>query len=495
MADSFFCVMADFSKIERLIFSRFPHTPTVGQQEACSALVRFLYDPDPHAAFVLKGYAGTGKTSLVSALIKVAPLLRIRTMLLAPTGRAAKVLSNYSGNKAYTIHKKIYMTVTDGSGVMRVARALNKHSYTLFIVDEASMIGADTPSDAVAGRSLLEDLIDFVNDGYHCRLLFVGDGAQLPPVGASESPALSADYLESMSMLSVSHYELTEVVRQRQESGILYNATRLRQQIVDMDDQSAIEYPLFDLGGFSDVSRLGGYDLSESITVAFGGDGLEQVAIVTRSNKRANLFNQAIRNRVLFREEQISAGDYLMVVKNNYFWVDETSDVGFIANGDIVEVMSVRHFQELYGFHFVDATLRLVDYPNEPTIDCKLLLETLESESPSLTRDEHHRLYLSVMEDYADLPTRADQLKELQKNPYYNALQVKFSYALTCHKTQGGQWRTIYIDAGFLPEEMKNRDYLRWLYTAFTRATEQVYLIDFEDCCFVGRGDDASESD
>ena len=472
-------------QVEQLIFSHFPHTPTDGQREACGAIVRFLYDPDPNAAFVLKGYAGTGKTSLVSALIQVAPYLHLRTVLLAPTGRAAKVLSSYSGKKAYTIHKKIYMTVTDGDGFMRIARALNKHTYTLFIVDEASMIGVDEYTGDYSNRSLLEDLIEYVADGYHCRLMFVGDGAQLPPVGLSESPALDAAYLMSVSSLQVHQYELTEVVRQQKQSGILYNATTLRQLLSTMESDEPFDAPLFTTEGFPDVVRLSGMDLEEALQTAYSGDCLEDVAIVTRSNKRANLFNQAIRNRILFREEEVNAGDYLMVVKNNYYWLEEDSEIGFIANGDIVEVMSVRNREEQYGFHFVDATVRFVDYPDEPTLDCKLILETLYSESPSLSRDESSTFYHSVMEEYVELPTKTAKLKALRSNPYFNALQVKFSYALTCHKTQGGQWRNIFVDQGFLTEEMKNKEYLRWLYTAVTRATEHLYLLNFDPTFFV----------
>jgi exodeoxyribonuclease-5 len=470
-------------RVVQFILSHFPHQPTAGQLAACGRMVEFLYDPDPLASFVLKGYAGTGKTSLVSALIQSAPALRIKTVLLAPTGRAAKVLSGYAGQPAYTIHKKIYQTITDGSGVMRMARALNKHTYTLFIVDEASMIGlADESGDG--RRNLLEDLIDYVVEGSHCRLMLIGDTAQLPPVGAGESPALDIQYLRAVSQLKVYHYELTEVVRQQHFSGILLNATMLRTQIAQLDESQLPQMPLFDLDGCDDFVRLGGSDLQEVLEQEYGADRLEHVAIITRSNKRANLFNQEIRNRVLFREEEVNAGDYLMVVKNNYYWIDEESDIGFIANGDIVEVQSIRNHQHLYGFHFVDATLRFVDYPETPLQDCKLLLETLHSESPSLTREESQRLFDAVMEDYAEMPHKADRLKAVKNNPYYNALQIKFSYALTCHKTQGGQWETVIIDQGYLTDDMLDREYLRWLYTAITRATRKVYLLNFQDKFF-----------
>lgn len=438
-------------------------------------MARFLYDADPRSAFLLKGYAGTGKTSLVSALIQVLPQLKVNTLLLAPTGRAAKVIASYSGRPAFTIHKKIYMTVTDASGAVRTARAINKHAYTLFIVDEASMIGLEPTSTR---QSLLEDLIDYVYDGNHCRLMLIGDTAQLPPVGQTESPALDERYLAAAFGLNVLAAELTEVVRQQQLSGILSNATNLRTQISSLTAAEA-QMPLFAPNG-TDVVRLSGEDLMETLFREYGDFALDQVVVVCRSNKRANLFNQGIRNSVLFREEEVNAGDYLMVVKNNYFWLDEESTIGFIANGDIVEVLSVRNVQELYGFRFADATVRFVDYPDEPSHDCKLLLSTLYSESPSLTSDEANTLFNNVMEDYADLPRKSDRLHELRQNPYFNALQVKFAYALTCHKTQGGQWHTVIVDQGFLGENPVDRDYLRWLYTAFTRATDRVYLLNFD---------------
>lgn len=438
-------------------------------------MARFLYDADPRSAMLLRGYAGTGKTSLVSALIRTLPQLRVGTLLLAPTGRAAKVLSAYSGRQAFTIHKKIYMTATDATGQLRTVRAANKHSHTLFIVDEASMIGIEP---GVSRQSLLEDLVEYVYSGNHCRLMLIGDTAQLPPVGQSESPALDSRYLKASFGLNVLSHELTEVVRQQTLSGILANATSLRGQIAEMQAADEARMPLFEVAG--DVVNLNGQDLMEVLNSEYSDGGAEDVVVVTRSNKRANLFNQGIRSSILFREGEVNAGDYLMVVKNNYFWLDDSSTIGFIANGDIVEVLSVRHVQELYGFRFADATLRFVDYPDEQPLDCKLLLSTLYSESPSLTADEQARLYSTVMEDYADLPHKADRLRELRQNPYYNALQVKFSYALTCHKTQGGQWRTVIVDQGFLPPDQRlDRDYLRWLYTAFTRATGKVYLLGF----------------
>ncbi|MBR1792235.1 MAG: AAA family ATPase [Bacteroidales bacterium] len=447
-------------------------------------LVRFLYDYDPGATALLRGYAGTGKTSLISALIQSAPALKIKTQLLAPTGRAAKVLSGYAGRTAYTIHRKIYTTIEDASGTVRTVRSRNKHTYTLFIVDEASMID-DGLSLTSARTSLLQDLIDYVLEGQSCRLLFVGDSAQLPPVGAEESPALDASYLQTLAPLKIFDCELTEVVRQRLSSGILYNATLIRNQLSQMNAYDELRLPLFQCAQFPDIIRLQGSELEETLFREYDGNGSEDVAVICRSNKLANIYNQAIRNRIFFREEEVNAGDYLMIVKNNYFWTEADSPMGFIANGDIAEVLSIRNHQELYGFHFVDATLRFIDYADTPSLDCKLLLETLHSESPSLTSTQSQQLFEQVMEDYADLPTKGDRVRALRQNPYFNALQVKFSYALTCHKTQGGQWRTIFIEQGYLSEEMLNREFLRWLYTAITRATEKVYLLNFQDRFFV----------
>lgn len=464
-------------QVENLILGALGYAPTEDQRLACKAMVSFLYSPDSYRAFLLRGYAGTGKTSLVSALIRIAPQLRIRTILLAPTGRAAKVLSSYAGRRAYTIHKKIYVSVLDSAGVRRVVRAKNKFNYTLFIVDEASMIGTDVLAQGT-GNSLLEDLVDFVIEGNHCRLMLIGDAAQLPPVGMAESPALDSDYLMSMSPLHVDQYEMKTVVRQQQQSGVLYNATAVRQTLFQPFFNP--ELLQFKLNGFDDVVRLDGAELEDTLQSLYSSYSMDDVVVVTRSNKRANLFNAAIRSRILFREGALNAGDMIMVVHNNYYWVDEESDMGFIANGDVAEVLSVRKYEELYGFHFVNASLRFVDYPDAPTIECKLLLETLTSESPSLTPDESKRFFQTVMEDYSDIPSHSERMQALQKNPFYNALQVKFAYALTCHKTQGGQWKYVIVDQGYLTDEMINVSWLRWLYTALTRSTHRLYLLNFD---------------
>ena len=464
-------------QVQQLLFAKFPHTPTEGQIEACRLLTEFLFNPDPLSAFVLKGYAGTGKTTLVSALIQTLPALRVRSVLLAPTGRAAKVLSNYSGRQALTIHKKIYATTADANGLLRCSRIPNKHSYTLFIVDEASMIGEDNDS----GHDLLADLIDYVKEGSHCRLMLIGDTAQLPPVGSPVSPALDCEYLQTAYGLDIHSCELTEVVRQAETSGILHNSTLIRKQIADND---LAQTPLFDLDGFGDITRINSSELEEVLNQEYSDKGSEEVVLICRTNKRANIFNNAIRNRILFREDQLNTGDYLMVVKNNYFWTDEDASFGFIANGDIAEILRLRNFEEMYGFRFAMATLRFIDYPDAPEIECRILLDTLYSESPSLTADESRRLYEQVALDYADLPTKGDRIKAVKSDPYYNALQVKFAYALTCHKTQGGQWDTAIIDQGFLPDGVADREYLRWLYTALTRAKKQAYLLNFDDFFF-----------
>ena len=304
-------------------------------------------------------------------------------------------------------------------------------------------------------------------------------------MGSADSPALSPNYLQSLADLNIHQASLTEVVRQDNLSGILESATELRQKIAQMRDYDEVAMPLFNIGSYDDVLRLNGADLEDALDKEYSDAGVDGVVFVCRSNKRANLFNQAIRNRVLFREDEINTGDYLMVVKNNYHWLEDDSEIGFIANGDIVEVLAARNFEELYGFHFVDVTLRFVDYPEAPTLDCKIMLETLHSESPSLTRDESQALFNSVMEDYLDLPTKAERLNAVRSNPYFNALQVKFAYALTCHKTQGGQWPVVFVEQGFLTEEMINKEFLRWLYTALTRATQKVYLLNFEERFFV----------
>ena len=447
-------------------------------------MVRFLYDRDPRSLFLMKGYAGTGKTSLVSALIQTLPRLRVNTVLLAPTGRAAKVISGYSGRAAYTIHKKIYMTATDATGVVRTVRGINKHTYTLFIVDEASMIGLEPTASR---QSLLEDLIEYVYSGNHCRLMLIGDTAQLPPVGQSESPALDERYLAASFSLNIIACELTEVVRQQQLSGILAGATALRDQIASLDEGDEASLPLFDLEGYDDVVRLQGEDLMETLYREYDDFSLEQVVVVCRSNKRANLFNQGVRGSVLFREEEVNAGDYLMVVKNNYHWTEKKEEEGitkeeeglsFLANGDRMRVHRVRNVHELYGFTFADAWLVFPDY-DDYELEATVLLDTLQSEAPALTREQSEQLFNAVMEDYADVPLKSERMKQLRNDRYFNALQIKYAYAVTCHKAQGGQWAHVYVDQGYMTDDMLSPDYIHWLYTAFTRATEQLFLVNW----------------
>ena len=458
----------------------FGFEPTDSQREAMAALSNFIYEKGEQFLFILQGYAGTGKTSLVSALVKALGEVRVRTILLAPTGRAAKVISQYAGKKAYTIHKWIYRVATRESLRMFV-RKENKYSHTLFIVDEASMISAESNAGEIPGMgSLLEDLIDYVYSGEHNRMLFIGDDAQLPPVHAVESPALSAEFMRYSFNLNIRSSRLTDVVRQTLDSGILFNATKLRDKITDED----ISFPFFSKQPFEDFKRVPGGELEDLLNNLYNNNDCDEIVAITRSNKRAYLFNCEIRNRILYRENRIATGDYMMAVKNNYYWIEEDSEVGFLANGDIMEVMAIHKQQELYGFNFADVTVRLCDYPNYPNIDIKIILESLDVEAPSLTYEDNHRLYMAVSEDYADIPNKRLRFLKIKNDPYLNAVQVKFAYSLTCHKTQGGQWKHVLVDQGFLTEDNLDKEYLRWLYTAVTRSTDNVYLINFEDKLF-----------
>ena len=465
-----------------IVVKGFPYQPTESQQKAISGIIRFLANKDDNSLFVLKGYAGTGKTTVVSTFIKKLSIVNLKTVLLAPTGRAAKVLSQYSGKTAFTIHKKIYRVAMQADGTMRMARSQNLHKNTVFIVDEASMIPDDTGSGDMSffsTRSLLEDLINYVYEGENCKLILIGDTAQLPPVGLDISPALDIEHLKRTYSLSVYTSELTEVMRQSLESGILANATNIRNRINDESYQAFIS-----LSGFNDVVSITGLELEEALNDAFAGGETEDTIIITRSNKRANIFNQEVRNRILYRDSEIAAGDLMMVVKNNYYWLDEGSKAGFIANGDIIEILRVEKKEELYGFRFADVTIRMTDYPEEKDLQVKIILDTIDSVSPALTKEDSQKLFQEVMADYEDIPSRRKRLESVKKNPYFNALQVKFSYALTCHKTQGGQWPRVFIDQGYVTDEMINREFYRWLYTAFTRATEKLYLINFSERFF-----------
>lgn len=459
------------------LFSReIPHQLTDGQREAVHQITDFLYRREPAQLFVLKGYAGTGKTTLVSALVRTFHQLKKKTVLLAPTGRAAKVFAGYSGFKAYTLHKHLYNLTQNEEGT-HISRKRNKNHHTLFIVDEVSMIATGTNGENWGNRDLLADLIDYVFEGEGNKLLFIGDDAQLPPVFSEESPALELSYLRSAFSLNADSYQLTEVVRQTQDSGILYNATTLRAKIEEED----FSLPIFTQLDFPDFHRLSSIDLEDKINDLYSHREPEETVIITRSNKRANIFNQEIRNRVFFRDNEIASGDFLMIVKNNYNWVEKDSSVGFLANGELIEVLSVRRREELYGFHFADVAIRLCDYPDYPEMEIKIILETLSSEGAALEKEQQRQLYLEVSKDYEDIADKRIRALKMRGNPYLNAVQVKFAYALTCHKTQGGQWANTCIDLNYYSEEQLNKETFRWLYTALTRTTENVYLINFPD--------------
>ena len=452
----------------------FGFEPTQGQATVLRHLSAFLLSEKDNPAYILKGYAGTGKTTLVRALVKTLPTIGMRHILMAPTGRAAKVMSNYTGSKASTIHRRIYQATTFPDGSVRIARGENKSQNTLFIVDEASMIGEQRE---FGGKSLLDDLLEYVFSGERCRLLLIGDTAQLPPVESRESPALDCDYLKSEFPVTAATFELTEVKRQALESGILYNATRLRERLKTSD----FDLPLFQTEGFPDTLRIEPETFEELLYNTFSENVDNEAVIVCKSNKRANLFNQAIRGRVLNIEGELATGDKLMVVKNNYHWTEGIPEINFIANGDMAEIRKIKHFDEMYDFRFADVELSFADYPDAPNIEVKILLDTLNSNSASLTEEENRRLFQAIEEDYMDIPNRRERYKEMRKNPWFNALQVKFAYALTCHKTQGGQWSTVFIDSSLNQKESLETEDLRWLYTALTRAQKQVYFVNFKD--------------
>lgn len=450
-------------------------TPTDDQSQLIALLNQFISNQNEREIMVIKGYAGTGKTNMVAALSKTLPTFKWKSVLLAPTGRAAKVLSNYSKKPAQTIHKKIFIKIPTHDGGVAFALGENKHTNTIFVVDEASMIGLDNPTSDSVYHSLLESLLEYVFSGTNCKLILVGDTAQLPPIGSSESPALNIEYLKASYSLHIKHIELKQVARQENASGILKNATHLRECIVNFED----EFPKISL--HKDVVRLSGEDLEDALNNAYSNYGFNDVLLVTRSNKRANLFNQAVRGRVRYMDEDLCSGDLMMVVKNNYFWLDEKSEAGFIANGDSLEVKKIVRRKELYGFNFAECIVKLSDYENTPELTLNLLLDSIYTEVPSLTKEQQQELFANVMEDVSDEPIKGLRMAYLRKNPYFNALQVKFNYAVTCHKAQGGQWPCVFIDMGYLTKEMLNVEYIRWLYTAFTRASEKVYLMNFSD--------------
>ena len=457
------------------IKTNFPYKPTFEQENVVKILADFLFCRKMDVLFLLKGYAGTGKTSLIGALVKTLDQLEQKCVLLAPTGRAAKVFSHYAGHPAYTIHKKIYRQKTFSNEMDNFSINDNLHQHTLFIVDEASMIANDGLSGSMFGTGrLLDDLIQYVYSGQGCRLMLIGDLAQLPPVGEEESPALSADVLKGYG-LEVHEAMLTEVVRQLSDSGILWNATELRRYISEED---FFTLPMIKVEGFPDVKVIPGNELIEAIGDSYDWVGMDETIVVCRSNKRANIYNKGIRNTILYREEELETGDLLMVAKNNYFWTEGCKELDFIANGEIAEVRRVRREREMYGFRFADVVLRFPDY-DELELEATVLLDTLHTESPALPKEMNDKLFYAVLEDYSDITIKRERMKKMKSDPYYNALQVKYAYAVTCHKAQGGQWKRVFLDQGYMTEDMLSPDYFRWLYTAFTRATETLYLVNW----------------
>ena len=461
--------------------------PTAEQGQAIETFAQFMTDRHTEAVMVMRGSAGTGKTTLAAAIVKAMTALGQKLVLLAPTGRAAKVFSLYAGHAAFTIHRRIYRQKSlEG----RFELSFNNAQDTLFIVDEASMIANSSSfSDTIfAGGQLMDDLIRFVYNDRNCRLMFIGDRAQLPPVGETDSPALQSDVLRSYG-LHVHECNLSEVLRQSQESGILWNATKIRSLGTTVPSGSPLGLPKIRVAGFADIHIVPGNELIETLANSYSHVGQDETIVVTRSNKHANIYNQGIRNQVLDCEDELCSGDQLMIVKNNYYWLEEElrqatekieQPMSFLANGDRAVVRRVRRVHEQYGFRFAEVTMKFPDY-DDYELTVMALLDTLTSEAPALTREQQETLYNKVLEDYTDIPHKADRIKKVKTDRYYNAVQVKFAYAATCHKAQGGQWAHVYIDQGYITDDMLNADYLHWLYTAFTRATEQLYLVNWPE--------------
>ncbi|WP_297694166.1 ATP-binding domain-containing protein [uncultured Eudoraea sp.] len=466
----------------KLLKDNFPHLPTPKQELALQQLAHFVLSDKKDEIYLLKGFAGTGKTTIVGDIVSNLWKTTMKAVLLAPTGRAAKVMSNYSKSQAFTIHRKIYFPKKERGGGIKFVLAPNKHRDTIFIVDEASMI-PDAPSDSklFGNGSLLDDLLMYVYSGHNCKLILIGDTAQLPPVHLQISPALDSEKLIYNYNKEVITLELDEVVRQAENSGILLNATNLREQL----QSDYLDEFKFDVEPFKDIIRLiDGHDIQEAIDNSYRENGKEETVLIVRSNKRANLYNENIRNRILYLENELAPGDYMMVVKNNYFWLKPNSEAGFIANGDIIEILEIFSIKELYGFKFAEVKVKMVDYPNQRPLEPVLLLDTIRADTPSLSYEEGNRLYQEVQNDYAHEKSKYKRFLGVKNNKYFNALQVKFSYAITCHKSQGGQWNTVFVEQPYLPNGI-DRDYLRWLYTAVTRAKEKLYLIGFKSDFFV----------
>ena len=485
--------------MEYRIRQRFQYEPTPEQVQAMKVFCDFVTEGRPQSAMILRGSAGTGKTSLAGAFVRTLAALGKKVVLLAPTGRAAKVFSLNSGHPAFTIHRKIYRQKTFTGDMSGFSLNDNLHSDTLFIVDEASMIsnGSAMMDHAAFGSgNLLDDLIQFVYQGNGCRLLFIGDKAQLPPVGKDESPALLRDVVSAYG-LRIYEADLSVVLRQAKESGILWNATMIRRLLMESGNGYLPVLPKISFHGFPDIHVVPGDELVEQLNTSYSRVGIDETIVITRSNKRANVYNQGIRNTILDSEEPLNRTDQLMVVKNNYYWSDKRevindkfsnekdsslithhSSLPFIANGDRCQVLRMRNIYELYGFHFAEATLLFPDY-DDLELDATVLLDTLTAEAPALTREQSDQLFQKVLEDYADIPKKTDRMKAVRNDRHYNALQIKYAYAVTCHKAQGGQWAHVYIDQGYMNDDMLTPDYIHWLYTAFTRATEQLYLVNW----------------
>lgn len=484
--------------LKEQILTNFGFKPTRGQEDVVDSLCDFLLSGTNDEVFILRGFAGTGKTSLVSALVKTMDQISRKCVLMAPTGRAAKVFSIYSDHPAFTIHKRIYRQKSiDKDSIFSLN--YNMLANTLFIVDESSMISNDGLSGSMYGTGrLLDDLVHFVYGGNGCRLILMGDTAQLPPVGEGESPALQESTMGGFG-LTVRHHTLKQVVRQQEESGILWNATRLRQLI---EDEMYFDLPKIRFSGFADTKNVPGNELIETLSECYNRCGTDGTIVICRSNKRAYIYNNGIRSQILGREEELSSGDLLMIAKNNYFWMkpeeiqeesgkedidkgaentqrEKRVETDFIANGDVAIVERVRNIRELYGFRFADCWLRLPDY-DDLEIEATVLLDTLHAEAPALTKEQSEQLFNNIMEDYMDIPNKRDRMKKMKEDPYFNALQVKYAYAVTCHKAQGGQWEKVFIDQGYMTDEMLGPDYFRWLYTAITRATDTVYFVNWK---------------
>lgn len=467
--------------IKNLLSQQFQWSPTPQQEQVFELLANFLHTFSKDSCFILKGYAGTGKTTIISALVQSLPRINKKSVLLAPTGRAAKVMSAYSGRRALTIHKKIYRKKSATSLQMDFSIAENLHEDTLFIVDEASMIS--TEGFSFHSDGLLSDLIRYVQSGKNCTLMLVGDTAQLPPVGLDYSPALDIGYINAEYGLEVFRYEMTDVVRQDKGSGILFNATKIRNEIKLDEESPEYTFPKFITQGYRDVFRMTGDRLIEGLHYAYDKYGIENCMVICRSNKSANLYNKHIRNQILFQEEEITGGDIVMIVKNNYYWLQQHDEkhTGFIANGDMAVIKKVSNIHEMHGFRFADLYLEFMDNNEGDAVRCRVLLDSLHVDAAQLPYDEQQKLYQSIAKDYEDITTKKDRMEAIKKDPYYNALQIKFAYAITCHKAQGGQWPLVFVDQGYMTDEMLTTEFLRWLYTGITRATKELFLVNFNE--------------